>query len=107
MSRSRINLLKKGAGFINIGRAPIVDYDALREKLDSGHLGGALLDVFYREPLPKDSPWWTTRNTVVMPHISCDDPRYIARLLDTWFENFERFLAGKKLRNIVDRRLGY
>jgi len=48
--------------------------------------------------------WW---RPILMPHISCDDPRYIARLLDTWFENFERFLAGKKLRNIVDRRLGY
>ena len=42
-----------------------------------------------------------------MPHVSCDDPRYIERLFDSWFANFERFLAGKKLRNQVDRKLGY
>jgi phosphoglycerate dehydrogenase-like enzyme len=47
------------------------------------------------------------KNLVVMPHISCDDPRYIDHLFDRWFENFERWLAGKKLRNIVDRKLGY
>ncbi|MEQ1773698.1 MAG: D-2-hydroxyacid dehydrogenase [Burkholderiales bacterium] len=105
--RERINLLKPGAGFVNIGRSPIVDYVALREKLESGELCGAVLDVFDQEPLPPDSPFWTTKNLVVLPHISCDDPRYIAHLLDFWFSNFERFLAGKKLKNIVDRQLGY
>jgi len=107
ISRARLGLMKAGAGLINIGRSPIVDYVALREKLDSGSLGGAVLDVFDNEPLPPDSPWWTAPNTVVLPHISCDDPRYIEHLLDSWFANFERFLAGKKLKNIVDRRLGY
>jgi phosphoglycerate dehydrogenase-like enzyme len=105
--RDRINALKPGAGFINIGRSPIVDYVALRERLESGALCGAVLDVFDQEPLPPDSPYWTTRNLIVLPHISCDDPRYIERLLDFWFSNFERFLAGKKLKNIVDRQLGY
>ncbi len=107
INRERINRLKPGAGFINIGRSPIVDYVALRAKLESGHLCGAVLDVFDTEPLPTDSPYWTTKNLMVLPHISCDDPRYIEHLLDFWFSNFERFLAGKKLKNIVDRALGY
>lgn len=107
ISRERINRMKPGAGFINIGRAPIADYAALRERLETGALGGAVLDVFDAEPLPKDSPWWRTKNTIVLPHLSCDDPRYIQRLLDTWFVNFERWLARKTLRNIVDRKLGY
>ena len=110
INRNRINLLKPGSGFVNIGRSPIVDYVALRERLESAGpnaLGGAVLDVFDHEPLPADSPWWTTKNTIVLPHISCDDPRYIEHLLDSWFTNFERFLAGKKLKNIVDRQLGY
>jgi phosphoglycerate dehydrogenase-like enzyme len=107
INRDRINLLKSGAGFINIGRSPIVDYVALRERLEKGELGGAVLDVFDQEPLPPDSPYWTTKNLMVLPHISCDDPRYIEHLLDFWFSNFERFLAGKKLKNIVDRELGY
>jgi phosphoglycerate dehydrogenase-like enzyme len=107
ISRERLNLLKPQAGLVNIGRSPIVDYEALREKLDKGEISGAVLDVFDQEPLPPDSPWWTTRNVVIMPHISCDDPRYIDQLFDTWFTNLERFLAGKRLKNIVDRQLGY
>ena len=107
INRARINLLKPGAGFVNIGRSPIVDYAALRERLENGTLCGAVLDVFDTEPLPPDSPYWTTKNLVVLPHISCDDPRYIEHLLDFWFSNFERFLAGKNLKNIVDRQLGY
>jgi phosphoglycerate dehydrogenase-like enzyme len=107
ITRARLDLLKPGAGFINIGRSPIADYEALREKLNTGALGGAVLDVFDTEPLAVDSPWWTTKNTIVLPHISCDDPRYIQRLFDTWFANFERWLARKTLRNIVNRKLGY
>jgi phosphoglycerate dehydrogenase-like enzyme len=107
ISRERLGLLKPGAGFVNIGRAPVVDYAALVEKLVIGAISGAVLDVFDQEPLPYDSPLWTTPNLVIMPHISCDDPRYIDQLLDTWFSNLERFMKGKTLRHIVDRRLGY
>ena len=103
----RLDLLKRGAGVINIGRAALMDYVRLREKLESGELCGAVLDVFEQEPLPPDSPWWTTRNVIVTPHISCDTPGYIDRLLDSWFENFGRFVAGQPLANGVDRRWGY
>ena len=107
LNRDRIYRMKPGAGFINIGRSPVVDYVALCERLNKDELSGAVLDVFDQEPLPPDSPYWTTKNLLVLPHISCDDPRYIDYLLDFWFSNFERFLAGKKLKNIVDRQLGY
>ena len=106
-NRERINRIKPGAGFINIGRSPIVDYVALCERLEKNELCGAVLDVFDKEPLPPDSPYWTTKNLMVLPHISCDNPDYIEHLLDFWFLNFARFLAGKKLKNIVDRALGY
>ena len=79
----------------------------LREKLTRGELAGAVLDVFEPEPLPPDSPLWTTPNLIITPHVTCDDPRYIDPLFDFWFSNLERFLAGKRLKNIVDRRLGY
>lgn len=105
--RARLDRLKADAGLINIGRSPIIDYEALRAKLDRGELAGAVLDVFDQEPLPRESPWWSAKNTVILPHLSCDDPRYMARLLDFWFMNFERLLAGRKLVNVVDRKLGY
>jgi phosphoglycerate dehydrogenase-like enzyme len=107
ISRERLARLRPGAGFVNIGRSPVVDYAALTEKLMSGQISGAVLDVFDQEPLPAHSPLWTTPNLVIMPHISCDDPRYIDQLFDTWFANLERFMDGKPLRNIVDRSLGY
>ena len=107
LSRARLDLLKPEASLVNIGRSPVVDYEALREKLAQRTLAGAVLDVFQPEPLPPDSPFWATPNLIVLPHVSCDDPRYVDRLLDFWFENLARFRAGKRLRNLIDRRLGY
>jgi phosphoglycerate dehydrogenase-like enzyme len=107
ISRARLALLQPHAALINIGRSTLIDYDALREMLNAGQIAGAILDVHDPEPLPADSPWWSTRNAITTPHISCDDPRYISILFDRWFENFERFLAGKRLVNQVDRKLGY
>jgi phosphoglycerate dehydrogenase-like enzyme len=107
IDRKRLDLLKTDAGIVNIGRSALVDYPALREKLERGELGGAVLDVFDEEPLPPGSPWWTTRNVIVTPHISCDSPAYIDALFDRWFENFERLLAGKPLHNAIDPARGY
>ena len=107
LDRARLDLLKRGAAIVNIGRAALMDYQALREKLGSGAIAGAVLDVFEQEPLPPDSPWWNMRNVIVMPHVSCDTPGYIDHLLDRWFANFERLLAGQPLENAVDRKLGY
>ena len=105
--RRRLDLLKPGAGFVNIGRSPVVDYEALCDRLNKGELGGALLDVHSPEPLPPDAPIWKTRNLFITPHISCDDPRYMDFLCDAWFANFARLLAGKPLTNQVDPKLGY
>jgi phosphoglycerate dehydrogenase-like enzyme len=66
-----------------------------------------VLDVHSPEPLPADSPLWSTRNLIIMPHISCDDPRYMDFLCDTWFANFARFIGGRPLAHQVDRKLGY
>ena len=107
LDRRRLALLKPEAGLVNIGRAPIVDYEALREMLVKGELAGAVLDVFEPEPLPADSPIWDTPNLIVLPHVSCDNLSYIEHLFDFWFENLARFRAGRKLVNLVDRKLGY
>jgi phosphoglycerate dehydrogenase-like enzyme len=107
IDRDRLRLLKRSAGLVNIARAAIVDYGALHEKLERGELAGAVLDVFDEEPLPPDSPWWTTPNVIVLPHVSCDTPGYADRLLDRWFENFQRLLDGRPFVNVVDPRLGY
>ncbi|MCG8548474.1 MAG: D-2-hydroxyacid dehydrogenase [Alphaproteobacteria bacterium] len=103
-----LDRLKPGAGVVNIGRGPIIDYDALSERLESGRLGGAVLDVFAPEPLPADSPLWGVRNLVVTPHISSDDAaQYLLRALDIFFDNLQRYLDEAPMRNVIDRDLGY
>jgi phosphoglycerate dehydrogenase-like enzyme len=85
-----------------MGRARVVDYDALAAKLAKGELGGAILDVFDPEPLPADSPLWTTPNLVLTPHVSSDDvDRYVPRTLDLVFANVRRHLQGRPLKNLV------
>ncbi len=108
IDRNRLRSLKPGAGLINIGRAATVDYDAVVELLESGHLSGAILDVFDPEPLPADSPLWTAPNLLVMPHISADDGEtYVETTLAIFFDNMRRFMDGEGLRNIVRPELGY
>ena len=65
--------MRRGAGFINIGRAGSVDHDALVAALQSGSLSGAILDVFDPEPLPSTSPLWRADNLIVIPHVTSDD----------------------------------
>jgi phosphoglycerate dehydrogenase-like enzyme len=100
--------MKSGTGFINVGRARVVDYVALQASLRSGRIGGAILDVFYPEPLPPESDLWDTPNLVMMPHVAMDDSEhFLARCLDIGFENLGRDLEGKRLKNVVDLKRGY
>lgn len=108
LDRRRQSLIKKGAGIINVGRAGTMDYGALVDNLRSGHLRGAILDVFDPEPLPSDSPLWTTPNLIVTPHVSADDgDAYVPMTLDLVFQNMRRYLAGQPLENVVRPELGY
>ena len=108
LDRQKQSLIKPGAGIINVGRAGTMDYDALVENLNRGHFSGAIIDVFDPEPLPLESPLWTTPNLLVMPHISADDGNtYVEMTLDLVFQNLERHLKGHELINVVRPELGY
>jgi phosphoglycerate dehydrogenase-like enzyme len=107
MSRARLELLPRGAGLINVARAPLVDYRALAELLRGEALAGAILDVHDPEPLPADSELWATPNLIVTPHVSCDDPRYVDMLLDAWMANLDRLSSKRALENVIDRTRGY
>jgi phosphoglycerate dehydrogenase-like enzyme len=87
--------LPEGACVINVARGPIVDQTALREALVSGHLGGAGLDVFWREPIPSDDPLLALPNVVATPHIAGVTDRSYAGNADVVAMNVERLRAGK------------
>jgi phosphoglycerate dehydrogenase-like enzyme len=100
--------MPKGAGFVSIGRGQVVDEQALVAALQSGHLGGAVLDVFEEEPLPANSPLWTLANVILSAHCSVDDlDAYLPRAMDVFVRNLRRYLDGQPLENLVDRKLGY
>ncbi len=100
-------LLPEGAFVVNIGRGGQIDEAALVEALRSGRLGGAGLDVFAEEPLPADSPLWTTPRLMITPHVAGDFPGYTDRMLPLFCENLGRYLAGQPLQHVVDTALGY
>jgi glyoxylate/hydroxypyruvate reductase len=101
-------LLKPGAGVVNIGRAAVMDYDALVAALRAEKLGGAVLDVFEPEPLPPESPLWDEPRVIIVPHVSSDDQtRYIDLALDLFFRNLKSYLAGAPLPTRVDTARGY
>lgn len=98
----RLSLVKPGALFVNVGRGPIVDEPALVRALRSGRLGGAGLDVFAEEPLPKASPLWDLPNVIVTPHSSGASIGNHVRATEIFLENLARYLKGGALRNEVD-----
>ena len=79
--------MKRGAVLINVGRARIIDHKALAASLGSGHLGGASLDVYHREPLPPDDPLWTLPNVILTPHTSGYRQGHWNEVIDLFSDN--------------------
>ena len=108
LDRARLSLLPAGGHLINVGRgATIVDEDLLA-LLESGHLAGAVLDVFRTEPLPADHPFWHHPKVTVTPHLSGPTPREpAARQIATAIAHLEGGAQPSSLAGYVDRARGY
>lgn len=89
MNRARFGKMKPGAIFVNIARGALAEEPALTDALKSGHLGGAVLDVFETEPLPGDSPLWDMENVIVTPHTSFGAEYNQKRLFEVMNRNLE------------------
>ncbi|MGH7308510.1 MAG: D-2-hydroxyacid dehydrogenase [Candidatus Rokuibacteriota bacterium] len=97
--------MRRSAWLVNIGRGPVVDEPALVRALTERRIAGAVLDVFAIEPLPPTHPLWALDNVVVTPHIA--GPNVPDEIAQVFNDNLTRYLAGRPLRHIVDRRRGY
>ena len=97
--------LPPGAAVVNAGRGPQLVIPDLLAALDSGHLSGAVLDVFDTEPLPSDSPLWTHEKIIVTPHVAsmASRPARVRYVADA-IAAFER---GERPPNLFDPDRGY
>lgn len=111
LNYERLYSMKKDAILVNVGRGSLIPTEDLIRVLEEGHLKGAVLDVFETEPLPETSPLWNMENVLITPHIAGPSFGGNAEVQDMiWnicMENMERYLNGKKLKNIVRLKDGY
>ena len=96
-----LDLMKEGSFVINASRGPVIDEEALIKALQSGKLAGAGLDVFEKEPLPKDSPLLSMKNVVTTPHIAAGTHQTMANLAWTAARSMVEVLETGTSKNIV------
>lgn len=96
---------KKGTYLINAARGNHLVEEDLLTALQEGYISGAMLDVFRKEPLLKDHPFWEEEKITITPHIaSVTNPKAAAPQI---IENYKRMLNHQPLLNLVDRQKGY
>ncbi len=103
MSAQRLSLLPQGAYVLNVARGEVIDEAAMIAALQSGHLGGAYLDVFEQEPLPAASPLWDLPNVIVTPHNSTSSSGNEKRVFDCFVHILEQWKNQTPLTNEVLR----
>lgn len=98
IGRAEIARMRRGAILINVSRGGLVDEVALADALSSGHLSGAGLDVFEKEPLPAGAPLRAAPNAIFSPHAAFFSDASVERLQRLAAEEGLRALKGQPLR---------
>lgn len=97
--------MKNSAVLINVGRGSVVDENSLIRALEEKLIGGAILDVFKKEPLPEESPLWIMPNVIITPHNSATSlPKDIIKIFT---ENYRRFVGKRPFQHVIDFGKGY
>ncbi len=107
ISERELRAMKPSAYLINIARGDIVDEPVLIRALKEHWIAGAALDVFSKEPLPKESELWELPNVILTPHVAAQTPEQDWLATQLFADNLRRYLQGKRLRNIVNKQRGY
>lgn len=104
-NKKTFNMMKPEAVFMNIGRGNAVADEDLMACLKSNKLKAAVLDVFDKEPLPKNSPLWNAPGIFITPHSS---GRAVSdNTIKIFVENYNRYIKGINLKYQVDWIKGY
>jgi len=107
IGEEELRTMKSTAYLINIARGGVLDEEALIRALEEHWIAGAGLDVFATEPLPTDSRLWELPNVILSPHTAGDFEDRAVQVTEVFLENLRRYLDGKRLLNVVDKKKGY
>ena len=104
-NNSSFKIMKHGSCFINAGRGEQVVEEHLIENCKSGHISAAILDVYRKEPLPKQSKLWDLKEIRIWPHVAAEtNPETAAKQIANAINHIEN---GKIPPNTIVRKLGY
>jgi phosphoglycerate dehydrogenase-like enzyme len=104
---SEFAVMRRSAVIINLGRGPTIDEQALIGALSENRIRGAALDVFDREPLPKEHPFYSLENVLLSPHCADHTPDWLDHSMRFFLAQFHRFRHRQPLLNVIDKRRGY
>jgi phosphoglycerate dehydrogenase-like enzyme len=96
LGREQIESMRPGAVLVNVGRASLVDMDALQDRLSRGELI-AMLDVFESEPLPAEDPLRKLPNAFLTPHRGGGIMESMVRILSVLIDDLEHWRDGQPL----------
>lgn len=102
-----LRAMKSTAYLINVGRGDTVDEEALVRALEEKRIAGAGLDAFTVEPLPANHRLWELPNVIISPHASGRMENYDMIANEIFCENLRRYVSGKRLLNVVNKKRGY
>ena len=102
MDANALYSMRKDSILINTARGALIDQKALVEALQKGHLGGAGLDVFEKEPPDPDDPLLQMSNVVLTPHISAGTRDALVAKMDAAFANMIRVTKGEAPLHLVE-----
>lgn len=97
--------MKNSAIFINVGRGPVVDEQALYEALVNGEIAGAGLDVFVKEPISADHQLLKLPNVIALPHIGSASIETRTKMIELCCSNVNAVLSGDRPRTIVNKEV--
>ena len=92
--------------FVNIGRGKTIKEKDLIYALKNKIIKGAIVDVFEKEPLKQNHPYWNMENIIITPHIAAAT-RVTNYAVEDFAKNIRLLYEGKKLNNLISRQKGY
>jgi D-3-phosphoglycerate dehydrogenase len=98
---AEIAAMPRGSVLVNCARGALLDYDALCDALESGHLFGAAMDVFPEEPIPPGSRLLTAPNLVMTPHLAGASKETAVKAAAIVAADVARYVRGEPLAHVA------